>query len=288
LWKGSQLYFSSKWTGTATVEQLLGGGNTVVHNSQPLTASGTSVGRGTSAAALTLEILQPFVAEAIAAWGETGIGRAGADALAQAEVRIADLAGDYLGMTSGHVVWIDQDAAGYGWFVDSTPWEDSEFSTPGNQGEEAGMDLLTTVAHELGHVLGLHDNHEGYEVMGAFLSSGARRLPEAEVPAPLAIDAASLPAPAATGVLRPDFLDVLLAELKPDTDASDGLVFPGDRLLLPSASPVMPPKSAGSSTPAVKTQSVETLTAAIDQAFKEWESELLDLPMIKEPALAGF
>lgn len=31
LWDGSTLLFSSNWNGTRTVEQLLGGGNLVVH-----------------------------------------------------------------------------------------------------------------------------------------------------------------------------------------------------------------------------------------------------------------
>jgi serine/threonine protein kinase len=37
-------------------------------------------------------------------------------------------------------------AAGWGWFVDPTPGHDSEFSTPGHQGEQARMDPLTLTA----------------------------------------------------------------------------------------------------------------------------------------------
>jgi len=43
---------------------------------------------------------------------------------------------------SGHTIWIDQNAAGWGWFVDATPGDDSEFTTPGNQGEQRRIDLL--------------------------------------------------------------------------------------------------------------------------------------------------
>src|SRR6266508_3715799 len=93
-------------------------------------------------------------------------------------------------------VWLDSNAAGHGWFVDPTPWEDSEFAQPagglrelavlpggrvhepavargiavepdGVGGHElqadagsaaAGrVDLLTVLGHELGHLLGLAD-----------------------------------------------------------------------------------------------------------------------------------
>ena len=51
-------------------------------------------------------------------------------------------------------LWLDDNAAGWGWFVDSTPGDDSEFTTPGNQGEQDRMDLLTALDHQLGHLLG--------------------------------------------------------------------------------------------------------------------------------------
>ena len=45
-----------------------------------------------------------------------------------------------LGTVVGNVVWLDVDAAGCGWFVDMTPWDDSEFTTVGHQGERGRMD----------------------------------------------------------------------------------------------------------------------------------------------------
>jgi hypothetical protein len=59
--------------------------------------------------------------------------------------------------------------------VDSTPWDDSEFTTPGNQGEQNRMDLLTVLAHEIGHLLG-HE-HEADGVMQETLSQGERLTP---------------------------------------------------------------------------------------------------------------
>jgi hypothetical protein len=62
------------------------------------------------------------------------------------DVRItsADLAGPALGYTIERSISIDSDAAGHGW---------------------SSTDLLTTVTHELGHVLGLRDNDHAFDVM---------------------------------------------------------------------------------------------------------------------------
>jgi hypothetical protein len=57
---------------------------------------------------------------------------------------------------SSNNVWIDRDAAGVGW----------------SDGNSNGYDLLSTVTHELGHMIGLgHDN------MGDSLEVGQRLLP---------------------------------------------------------------------------------------------------------------
>jgi hypothetical protein len=76
---------------------------------------------------------------------------------------------------SGPTIYLDDKAAGWGWFVDPTPWEDSEFTTPGNQGEQHRMDLLTVLEHELGHLLGF--DHQATGVMEDTLATGARRVP---------------------------------------------------------------------------------------------------------------
>jgi len=54
-----------------------------------------------------------------------------------------------------------------------SPGSDSEFTTPGNQGEQGRMDLLTVLEHEVGHLLGR--GHEAEGVMQEALGAGLRR-----------------------------------------------------------------------------------------------------------------
>ncbi len=103
---------------------------------------------------------------------------------------IADLEGDALALTVDDTVIIDVDAAGHGWFVDDTPYQDSEFIPQGNDEELAAkdasdaygdMDLLTVVMHELGHVFGYQDldaPNNTFEIMSDTLDEGVRYQPE--------------------------------------------------------------------------------------------------------------
>ena len=47
--------------------------------------------------------------------------------LGRATITIADLADGYLALTTGTTITLDTDAAGYGWFIDSTPTSNDEF-----------------------------------------------------------------------------------------------------------------------------------------------------------------
>lgn len=63
-----------------------------------------------------------------------------------------------LGYAAGQTVTLDDNAAGYGWFIDPTPADDSEFdlfSTAHRRDRFAlrSVDLLSVVMHELTHVL---------------------------------------------------------------------------------------------------------------------------------------
>jgi streptogramin lyase len=121
---------------------------------------------------LRTDQVQPLLTEALARWQGAGVN---SSALGNIQIQIADLGGTTLGLASGHTIWLDANAAGWGWFVDPTPHDDSEFATPGNQGEQNRIDLLTVLEHELGHLLGYPDAGSG--LMGDTLAAGARLTP---------------------------------------------------------------------------------------------------------------
>ena len=52
--------------------------------------------------------------------------------LNQATITIADLADGYLALTLGTTITLDTDAAGYGWFIDPTPFTNEEFVNEGS------------------------------------------------------------------------------------------------------------------------------------------------------------
>ena len=136
---------------------------------------------GVASATLTTEQVQPLIDEALARWEAAG---ADTSVLQSAEVHITDLGGLFLGLESGTTIRIDDDAAGWGWYIDATPADDSEFTTPGDQGEQGRMDLLTVVMHEFGHILGgedLYDPADSGQLMYGYLDPGERRTPTGAV-----------------------------------------------------------------------------------------------------------
>jgi hypothetical protein len=88
--------------------------------------------------------------------------------LGESNFQIANLdASQRLGEAHDTLITLDDDAAGWGWFVDASPGESSsEFQWVGGQYDATlvtdsaaknKMDLLTVMVHELGHVLGFSD-----------------------------------------------------------------------------------------------------------------------------------
>ena len=167
-------YGGPKYTSDAFVAKISSGAALLATSSAP------AMSERTTATPLTLPQVQPLLDEAIGRWLAVGVGTSALHAI---DIRIADLggttlglaSGNTLGLASGNTVWLDDNAAGWGWFVDGTPQNDSEFLARGNQGERERMDLLTVVMHELGHLLG-HE-HEDTGVMSETLAAGTRHTP---------------------------------------------------------------------------------------------------------------
>jgi hypothetical protein len=121
------------------------------------------------------------------AWLAAGLSPSQRQRLQNVRFEVTDLAGARLGFAGADTVFIDRDAAGFGWFIDPTPEEQEEFIPVGEGVWRAAdraaaadrIDLLTAVMHELGHVLGLDDidpSRIADDLMTATLAPGFRRL----------------------------------------------------------------------------------------------------------------
>ncbi len=117
--------------------------------------------------------LASIVVEAKALWTEAlGAEDSRLALLDSIQVEVGNLPEDKLGATIGYTILIDSNAAGYGWFIDPTPADDSEFA---NGSGPSGVDLLTVVMHEMGHVLGFNDLYpEANLLMSETLDTGER------------------------------------------------------------------------------------------------------------------
>jgi FG-GAP-like repeat/Matrixin len=138
---------------------------------------------------LTKVQLAIIVDAALARWADAGLTPGELDRLRGVQWSVADLNGDYLGLSTRNTIALDVTAAGFGWFVDPTPNGDEEYehllaedslrAAPRTRADDE-MDLLTVVLHELGHILGLeHDDavQTPQSLMSSTLPPGLRRLP---------------------------------------------------------------------------------------------------------------
>jgi len=157
----------------------------VVERGDSLTVAGGPVApAGTAHRPLTQNVLDAFVVEAVSRLTLAGfVAPSSAMLLESVNFEVADLAGGVIGLAGQDIVLIDVNAAGYGWFLDKTLYDDLEFTADGNSdiltildssSRAAGaIDLLSVVMHELGHVLG-YEHDSGVSFMSDTLDPGTR------------------------------------------------------------------------------------------------------------------
>ena len=114
-----------------------------------------------------------------------GAGDVRLNALTTINVQLGNLGNGVLGQTAANTIIIDAAAAGWGWFVDASPFDNGEFTTrlsdiafaatPGSQAYSR-MDLLSTLLHEMSHAMGM-ETEEGLAVTTESLDAGVRVLP---------------------------------------------------------------------------------------------------------------
>ena len=80
-----------------------------------------------SIAPLNAGNLQPIVDAAMIRLIDSGVPESYAQQVSAISWRIADLSGNLLGLAGNDTIWLDVDAAGHGWWIDSTPLDDDEF-----------------------------------------------------------------------------------------------------------------------------------------------------------------
>jgi len=104
-------------------------------------------------------------------------------------LNIADLPSGAVGQTVGNTITLDTAAAGYNWFIDTTPSLNEEYLPTADAniwqaraGSDAAgkMDMLSVLLHEYGHVLGIEHSADQHAAMATTLTPGTRRLPNAD------------------------------------------------------------------------------------------------------------
>jgi hypothetical protein len=155
----------------------------------PQMASGPAPTGQNTKPGLVASQIQPVVVEAEAIWAKVlGPNNARLAILNGITVQVGELPNAQIGDTIGDTIYIDSTADGWGWYIDPSASGNAGFQStaiPGVMTAVPGsaavghMDLLSTVLHEMGNVMGFPED-SGPDVTGSVLAPGTRRLPALE------------------------------------------------------------------------------------------------------------
>lgn len=157
---------SPNFADVSIVEDDDSGGSSLMLNLPPRETVGQP-------ASITPAQIRPFLQAATHEWEAAGVDSAFIHRrLAGASIHVADLPGSLLGETTDDEIWLDGNAAGYGWFIGGKRKDGGAFAVADGPTERIALpgspayghvDLLTAVTHEVGHLLGLPDLPPGVE-----------------------------------------------------------------------------------------------------------------------------
>ena len=164
--------------------------------SQTLRATHGEQSNGATALKLSATELELMTREAIARWADFGLAAGDLTRMQAISAQLTDLPDGELARTSKGVIEIDDKAAGFGWYFDPTPGDDSEFAVlvPNKESQatelnaaQGHMDLITVLMRQLRVALGRKklnlSGNQGW-LMQNTLGVGTRRAPALRVATP--------------------------------------------------------------------------------------------------------